>query len=47
MFLHDILLNRLKRGCETMAYPAGRAARVARPPRRRLAGGGGEMPGRL
>jgi Ni,Fe-hydrogenase III small subunit/NAD-dependent dihydropyrimidine dehydrogenase PreA subunit len=25
MFVHDILLNRLKRGCETMAYPAGPA----------------------
>ena len=25
MFVHDILLNRLKRGCETMAYPAGAA----------------------
>lgn len=25
MFIHDILLNRLKRGCETMAYPAGSA----------------------
>src|SRR5512147_2668452 len=23
MFIHDTLLNRLKRGCETMAYPAG------------------------
>jgi Ni,Fe-hydrogenase III small subunit/formate hydrogenlyase subunit 6/NADH:ubiquinone oxidoreductase subunit I len=25
MFVHDILLNRLKRGCETMAYPKGPA----------------------
>ena len=25
MFVHDILLNRLKRGCETMTYPAGPA----------------------
>jgi len=25
MFVHDTLLNRLKRGCETMAYPAGPA----------------------
>ncbi len=25
MFVHDILLNRLKRGCETMAYPQGPA----------------------
>jgi Ni,Fe-hydrogenase III small subunit/formate hydrogenlyase subunit 6/NADH:ubiquinone oxidoreductase subunit I len=23
MFIHDALINRLKRGCETMAYPAG------------------------
>ena len=25
MFVHDILLHRLKRGCETMAYPQGPA----------------------
>ena len=25
MFVHDTLLNRLKRGCETMAYPKGPA----------------------
>ena len=25
MFVHDTLLNRLKRGCETMAYPQGPA----------------------
>jgi Ni,Fe-hydrogenase III small subunit/Pyruvate/2-oxoacid:ferredoxin oxidoreductase delta subunit len=25
MFVHDILINRLKRGCETMAYPDGPA----------------------
>ncbi len=25
MFIHDTLLNRLKRGCETMAYPQGPA----------------------
>jgi Ni,Fe-hydrogenase III small subunit/Pyruvate/2-oxoacid:ferredoxin oxidoreductase delta subunit len=25
MFVHDTLLNRLRRGCETMAYPAGPA----------------------
>jgi len=25
MFIHDTLLNRLKRGCETMAYPKGAA----------------------
>jgi Ni,Fe-hydrogenase III small subunit/formate hydrogenlyase subunit 6/NADH:ubiquinone oxidoreductase subunit I len=25
MFIHDALLNRLKRGCETMGYPAGPA----------------------
>ncbi|MGD0537851.1 MAG: 4Fe-4S dicluster domain-containing protein [Verrucomicrobiota bacterium] len=28
MFLHDALLNRLQRGCETMAYPAGAAPRL-------------------
>ena len=25
MFIHDTLLHRLKRGCETMAYPRGPA----------------------
>ena len=25
MFIHDTLLARLKRGCETMAYPDGPA----------------------
>ena len=25
MFIHDTLIHRLKRGCETMAYPHGPA----------------------
>ena len=37
MFIADTIAHRLKRGCETMAYPAGPRARAAGPARRRVA----------